>query len=282
MIRSNKKQAGIEDNGLYYTDHFLKRQVDNELESTLKRYNGLKMEFERVSKYKIESFNEFLSLLENPIEFYKGKHLATVEGSALFKQLQQLNLDTENLIRIPDGFDSIVQMVNLINRSGTIKADRYTIENNAIVPSAEFKDRMYSRVYFYATTPEQRERLSIAYSLIEAYKLIEPIIYQQLKRSRAEECIKQKLHFRHSLPYQLKAVNGPDGTVKIIPSPDWVSKGFEGTSFLGTLVLSQADIERAERDRQRIEASRPTRAPYETIYSDVSRALNQTININSL
>jgi hypothetical protein len=279
MRVNTKAQTGNKVDGLYYTDEFQKNQVDRELSSTLQRYNSLKSEFERLSKYKVESFAEFLELLENPIEFYKGKHLATVEGSALFQQLQQLNLDAENLIRIPDGFDSIAQMVNLVNRSGAIKPDRFTVKDGRIIPTDEFKSKMYSRVYFYATTPEQQERLSIAHQLIGAFKLLEPVIHSQLKTSLADKAIREKLHYRHSLPFALKAVPGKDGEVVIIPNPSFVEHGFQGTDFLGTRVLSQQDLERAERDRQRIEASRPVQAPAETIYYDVSRGIN-IIEIN--
>lgn len=282
MLRANKKASsgqGLE-GAPYYIDEMLKKSVDMELESTLRRFNTLKNDFERIASHKIENFEEFTELLENPIEFYRSKHLAKVENSELIKQLKALNLDAERLIELPSGFDQVISQCTMINRGGSIRPDRWTIENEKIVATEEHLQKLYRRVYFYAQTKEQKQRLEISLKMIEAFRLIESEIHKQLPQHRAGEAIRLKMHFRNKLPYQLKAVNDREG-VRIIPSPEWVQNGFEGTSFLGYHVQNESDKIRAKRDAEAYENRKSRRAPQETILS-YNDALPDQIYIDRL
>jgi hypothetical protein len=220
---------------VYFIDEFNLQQWNQELDSVLRTANNLAYKYQDVTGYKISKPDDLLSLVNDPVTFYKDQHLTM--NAEKFKEF--ISLKIEFTVSLPNQWDDVLAAARRFAKVGPnyIKQSYIEMKDNQFVATEKWYLRRNSKCYALATTRDEKQRVEFAQGVIAATEKLESRLKENPKLYG--QALQRKLHF-FPLPYFLKAVNTAAG-VKIIPNPAFVLHEFEGTSHLGHYIATSAE-----------------------------------------
>jgi hypothetical protein len=260
----------------YFTDYEFLNRWNRDQENILLHGNKTLKAYESIMGFKIDSISDFSEMLNDPESYYREQYYQANKMD--FQLLEKLNLDLTELIKIPKDFIEFESIASRFKRElGKNDFKFYTIKNGRFVHSDLAIQRRDQKSIFFAYSSEEKARLSLAEKLIGYYNDLAKQMQRELKPGRYQTMIEGLFHCK-PLPQLVIIAPDENGKAKLWPSPKFIRDSFKGTSLLGTYWPTDFEIERAQKDLERIEARR-SKAVEETI---LISPINQSPNSEAL
>lgn len=212
LSKSKKTSTTEERPELFYIDEKILKSQDKAFQPTLNKMTAAKGVFERVVGEKITSYEAFQEMVKDPAGYFqkikaedniqkkKPVTMALIEEGYSFSMLQ-------DHVELPADFHEVIECCNAVLKEKP-EFGNFAFDGKEFSLSARLVTRMYSKVYFYATTDLQKRRLALANKFLDLLPEWEELLrdeceQMQIPKSKVESAIASK-KFLGPLMYCLK------------------------------------------------------------------------------